>query len=200
VVGLIVDRVGDERRCIVSIEGVDSSGKSTLCKRTQALFGLDRVEILRIDPFLPAAITENFAAWVCSVPGEEIAHTLLHASTLRRKAIQDVTKPIILLDRGPWSVAASARAHWLQSARSPDRDLGGTEGLPALDPEMTYVFLDTPTDFRQQGNGNRRYAEYLELFALEYRAALIRLRRAPVNRDAARHVMAEIIGRAGISP
>jgi molybdopterin-guanine dinucleotide biosynthesis protein len=114
---------------ILFFEGPDGSGKTTLLTRlADALpaHGVRPITAPALWTFIdPVATPEDFAAWVTTSAGDEVARHLLRAMTRRIDALAPRTPDpgrmtVRLVDRGPKTVLCSARAH--AAARDVDRD------------------------------------------------------------------------------
>ncbi|WP_431884239.1 hypothetical protein [Micromonospora gifhornensis] len=105
---------------IVFIDGPDGSGKSTLVARLGPALVTHGRTVTHAPPLWSylneMSAPEEFAPWVRTTPGIEIAHALLEAKTRRIESLittagtrraHDVT----LVDRGPKTEICSARAH-----------------------------------------------------------------------------------------
>jgi thymidylate kinase len=103
---------------VVFVDGVDGAGKTTLIHHLARTQRTQPVHIA--DPlwhYLPAVTdAADFAPWVTSTPAEEVAAALIDACIHRLDHIRQhlgSAEPdnVVLVDRGPRTVAASARAH-----------------------------------------------------------------------------------------
>ncbi|GAA4243176.1 hypothetical protein [Dactylosporangium darangshiense] len=114
----------------VFVDGVDGAGKTTMIRELAQ--SLPTVHIA--DPlwrYLPAVtVPTDFAAWVTSTSAAEVATALIDAYIHRLDDIRwrlESTGPdtVVLVDRGPRTIAASALAH-VTTRDSPDTtpDLG----------------------------------------------------------------------------
>jgi predicted ATPase len=100
---------------VIYLDGVDGAGKTTLTNRLA-----ENIPQAVIAPPLwryLASVTapEDFAAWVTTTAPEGVAIELLAAQRGRiadvNTAVRDAEASAMLVDRGPKTVAASARAH-----------------------------------------------------------------------------------------
>jgi thymidylate kinase len=103
---------------VVFLDGVDGSGKTTLLNQlARALAPAQTSVAPPLWRFLPDLTTPaDFGPWVTSTDADHIAVALLTGQTHRihtiRSLSQDAADPVVLLvDRGPATVIASARAH-----------------------------------------------------------------------------------------
>lgn len=103
---------------VVFLDGVDGSGKTTMIRRLAQDLHVQPVHIA--DPlwrYLPAVtVPADFPDWVTTTPAADVAVDLLDACVRRLDQIRHhLATPgpasVILVDRGPRTVAASARAH-----------------------------------------------------------------------------------------
>jgi thymidylate kinase len=99
---------------IVFVDGVDGSGKTTLIRALAQALG-DRAVIA--EPLWRHLDTitapEQFPEWVTTTAGVDVAVALLGAMVRRLAHLPETTDPhqVVLVDRGPATVAASAAAH-----------------------------------------------------------------------------------------
>nr|BFE61565.1 hypothetical protein GCM10020063_060910 [Dactylosporangium thailandense] len=109
---------------VVFVDGVDGAGKTTLIQHLARALPAQSVHIA--DPlwhYLPAVTdAADFGPWVTSTPAEEVAAALIDACIhrldhIRRHLGSAESGNVVLVDRGPRTVAASARAH-LATGRS----------------------------------------------------------------------------------
>ncbi|MBT8224386.1 MAG: hypothetical protein HKP61_07075 [Dactylosporangium sp.] len=103
---------------VAFLDGVDGSGKTTLLDRlAHALAPGRAVTALPLWRFLPALATPaDFTPWVTSTDATHIAAALLTGQTRRLQTIENLgrdagNRVVVLVDRGPATVVASARAH-----------------------------------------------------------------------------------------
>jgi len=103
---------------VVFVDGVDGAGKTTLIQHLARTLPTQPVHIA--DPlwnYLPAVTNAaDFGPWVTSTPAEEVAAALIDACIhrldhIRRHPGSAEPGNVVLVDRGPRTVAASARAH-----------------------------------------------------------------------------------------
>lgn len=149
---------------ILFFEGPDGSGKTTLLTRlTDALpaHGLRPVTTPALWTFIdPVATPADFAAWVTTSPGDEVARHLLQAMTRRIDALAPRTPDpgrmtVRLVDRGPKTVLCSALAH------TTARDVG--------DDDPTRLRLGLAEHERELDIALERLASVERLLAIELR-------------------------------
>jgi hypothetical protein len=131
---------------ILFFEGPDGSGKTTLLTRlADALpaHGLRPVTTPALWIFIdPVATPEDFAAWVTTSPGDEVARHLLQAMTRRidalaTKATRDADHMTVkLVDRGPKTVLCSALAHMTARDVGDDDPARARRGLTEHEREL----------------------------------------------------------------
>ncbi|MEU7931272.1 hypothetical protein [Micromonospora echinofusca] len=117
---------------ITFVDGIDGSGKTTLIRHLAATLNRSGTEAAVFSPlwrYLPAiAAPEQFASWVVSTPGMEVAEALITAMIDRLDDLRSLSvgqDRLYLVDRGPKTVYASARAqaHERPAALEPLRRL-----------------------------------------------------------------------------
>lgn len=102
---------------VVFLDGVDGAGKTTLLHRLVERFQDQRIVVAPpLWQHLPAIINpDDFADWVTTTEPARVAVDLLTGQHARIAVIQqtmrDVNEPAVLVDRGPRTIEASARAH-----------------------------------------------------------------------------------------
>ncbi|GAA1563337.1 hypothetical protein GCM10009827_101160 [Dactylosporangium maewongense] len=100
---------------VVYVEGVDGTGKTTLINQLIRCHPADAtVTAPPLWTYLPAApVPAAFATWVTTTPAATVAADLLAAQRTRVSDLLALTDqhPIVLVDRGPRTVEASAQAH-----------------------------------------------------------------------------------------
>ncbi|MBN1173426.1 MAG: hypothetical protein JXA67_14740 [Micromonosporaceae bacterium] len=103
---------------VAFLDGVDGSGKTTLLNQlVRALAPAQTITAPPLWRYLPELTTPaNFGPWVTSTDAGHVAVALLTGQTQRihtlRSLSRDTADPMVLLvDRGPATVIASARAH-----------------------------------------------------------------------------------------
>ncbi|WP_157745752.1 hypothetical protein [Micromonospora purpureochromogenes] len=170
---------------IIFVDGIDGSGKTTLIRHLAAALNRSGTEAAAFSPlwrYLPTiAAPEQFASWVVSTTGMEVAEPLIGAMIERLDDLRGLSvgqNRVHLVDRGPKTVYASARAHASErrAALEPLRkrlavsvralnhvqpcmavELGeGEEALKVALPRLTSSQTVTP-----------RYLRYLRSFATE---------------------------------
>jgi hypothetical protein len=118
---------------IVFLDGVDGSGKTTLIRHlttSLAAGGRDVHVAWPLWPFLTTITApDDFPAWVTGTPGTCVAHALLEAQTTRIQHLGErgTSAGVLLVDRGPKTVDASARAH--AGAAADPRQMHARQGL-----------------------------------------------------------------------
>lgn len=118
---------------ILFVDGIDGTGKSTLVARLLDDLARLRTPAVVAPPlwtFLePISAPEDFGPWVRATPGGEVGRHMVKAMTQRVERLHaDSTggrQAIVLVDRGPRTVASSARAQARTGARSgrPERSV-----------------------------------------------------------------------------
>ncbi|MFJ1537554.1 hypothetical protein ACIODS_03320 [Micromonospora chalcea] len=100
------------------MDGIDGSGKTTLIRHLAAALNRSGAGASVSSPlwrYLPTiAAPEQFASWVLSTTGKDIAEALIRAMIDRLDDLRDLSRGqdrVYLVDRGPKTVYASARAH-----------------------------------------------------------------------------------------
>jgi len=177
---------------ILFVDGIDGTGKSTLVARLLddvARLGTPAVVAPPLWTFLePISAPEDFGPWVRATPGGEVGRHLVKAMTHRVETLHADSiggpQAIVLVDRGPRTVACSARAQARTGARSehPDRSVFGTAqrlleqrvadllaAVPAVSVELRHhgqfdLVLRRLAAFEQL---TQRYLDYLHVFADE---------------------------------
>ncbi|MEV1013247.1 hypothetical protein AB0I89_22175 [Micromonospora sp. NPDC049801] len=103
---------------IIFVDGIDGSGKTTLIGHLAAALNRSGAEAVVSSPlwrYLPTiAAAEQFASWVVSTTGLDVAEALITAMIDRLDDLRDLSVAqdhVHLVDRGPKTVYASARAH-----------------------------------------------------------------------------------------
>ncbi|MEU5785839.1 hypothetical protein [Micromonospora lupini] len=103
---------------IIFVDGIDGSGKTTLIRHLATALNSSGIEAVVSSPlwrYLPTiAAPEQFASWVVSTPGMDVAEALIGAMIDRLDDLRDLSVAqdrVRLVDRGPKTVYASARAH-----------------------------------------------------------------------------------------
>ncbi|NJP30587.1 hypothetical protein [Micromonospora thermarum] len=103
---------------IIFVDGIDGSGKSTLIRHLAAALNRSGAEAAVSSPlwrYLPTiAAPEQFATWVLNTTGKDVAEALIRAMIDRLDDLRDMSRGqdrVYLVDRGPKTVYASARAH-----------------------------------------------------------------------------------------
>ncbi|MEW2386047.1 hypothetical protein AB0873_28700 [Micromonospora sp. NPDC047707] len=103
---------------IIFVDGIDGSGKTTLIRHLATALNRSGTEAAVSSPlwrYLPTiAAPEQFASWVVSTPGVEVAEALILAMIDRLddfRSLSVAQDRVHLVDRGPKTVYASARAH-----------------------------------------------------------------------------------------
>lgn len=120
---------------VVFLDGVDGSGKTTLLNGLVCALAPTRtVTAQPLWRYLPALTTPaDFGPWVTSTDADHVGGALLTGQierihTLRSLARAAADPVVLLVDRGPATVVASARAHLRTGIRAGDRgriDLAG---------------------------------------------------------------------------
>ncbi|MGI5185432.1 hypothetical protein ACQEVZ_55225 [Dactylosporangium sp. CA-152071] len=173
---------------VVFVEGVDGTGKTTLINHlVQQLPTHATITAPPLWTYLPAVPTPDaFRTWVTTTPAAAVAADLLTAQHARINALQRLSSPheVVLVDRGPRTVAASARAHLATNSQpgppgAADElavELGTavrrlTATRPCLSIELattTYdEIMDRLTDHERR---DAAYLRYLHTFLREFRA------------------------------
>ena len=172
---------------VVYVEGVDGTGKTTLINQLIRCHPADDTAAARpLWTYLPAVpVPAAFATWVTTTPAATVAADLLAAQRRRLADLHTLTAQhtIVLVDRGPRTVEASARAHL--TAQPPDTSTPAitqltaelhaatrhlAEAHPCLSIELTTTSYDeilyrlTDTERR-----NTAYLRYLRRFLREFR-------------------------------
>ncbi|MER7006273.1 hypothetical protein ABT297_24955 [Dactylosporangium sp. NPDC000555] len=173
---------------MVFVDGVDGAGKTTMIQRLAQSLPAPTVHVA--DPlwhYLPAVTAPtDFASWVMSTSAAEVAIAIIDACIHRLADIRrhlELRGPgtVVLVDRGPRTVAASARAHLAtggpaETAVDPEssiRRLRATIGQAAhADDCMAVELRVTSYDaiLHRLGDSERtdpRYLRYLRAF-LQY--------------------------------
>ncbi|MEV0427897.1 hypothetical protein [Micromonospora sp. NPDC050495] len=103
---------------IIFIDGIDGSGKTTLIRHLATGLNRSGTEAVVSSPlwrYLPTiAAPEQFASWVVNTTGMDVAEALIGAMIDRLDDLRDLSVAqdrVHLVDRGPKTVYASARAH-----------------------------------------------------------------------------------------
>jgi thymidylate kinase len=103
---------------IIFVDGIDGSGKTTLIKHLATALNSSGIEAVVSSPlwrYLPTiAAPEQFASWVVSTASMDVAEALIGAMIDRLDDLRDLSVAqdrVRLVDRGPKTVYASARAH-----------------------------------------------------------------------------------------
>ncbi|MET8307778.1 hypothetical protein [Micromonospora sp. NPDC005173] len=103
---------------IIFVDGIDGSGKTTLIRHLAAALNGSGAEAAVSSPlwrYLPTiAAPEQFASWVVSTTGMDVAEALIGAMIDRLDDLRGLSvgrDRVYLVDRGPKTVYASARAH-----------------------------------------------------------------------------------------
>ncbi|MEU5945942.1 hypothetical protein ABZ793_10315 [Micromonospora sp. NPDC047465] len=103
---------------IIFVDGIDGSGKTTLIRHLAAALNSTGTEAAVSSPlwrYLPTiAAPEQFASWVLSATGMEVAEALIGAMIDRLDDLRGLSfgqNRMHLVDRGPKTVYASALAH-----------------------------------------------------------------------------------------
>lgn len=176
---------------VVFLDGVDGAGKTTLLRRlTEHPRDHRPVVAPPLWRYLASVTSpEAFAEWATTTEPARVAVELLCAQRDRtaaiRRTLRDVKQPTILVDRGPRTVEASARAH--QRARltpnHADREVEGSVAslrdavgqLAGAGPCLSIVLdvhsyeqvIDRLTVQERQ---NPAYVRYLQRLLQEFRA------------------------------
>ncbi|MEV4135512.1 hypothetical protein AB0J72_25455 [Dactylosporangium sp. NPDC049742] len=172
---------------VVFVEGVDGTGKTTLINHLihchPAGVAIAASPLWR---YLPAvSVPEAFAAWVTTTPATTVAVSLLSAQHMRVSDLPALTTrhAIVLVDRGPRTVEASARAH-LATAEPPSAQSPAITHLtaalhtavrhlaqahPCLSIELAADSYDEIIErLTDPDRGNARYLRYLRTFLREF--------------------------------
>ncbi|MGC5033951.1 AAA family ATPase [Micromonospora sp. DT229] len=104
---------------IVFIDGPDGSGKSTLIAHLAPALVAHGRTVAHAPPLWTylneLSAPEDFAPWVRTTTGSQIAHALLEAKTRRIQWLittaARLAQDVVLVDRGPKTVICSALAH-----------------------------------------------------------------------------------------
>lgn len=103
---------------IIFVDGIDGSGKTALIRHLATALNSSGIEAVVSSPlwrYLPTiAAPEQFASWAVSTAGMNVAEALIGAMIDRLDDLRDLSvaqDPVYLVDRGPKTVYASARAH-----------------------------------------------------------------------------------------
>jgi hypothetical protein len=177
----------NRRAPVVFVDGVDGAGKTTMIQRLAQALPTRTVHIA--DPLwrylAPVKTPTDFAAWVTGNPGAEIATALINACTHRLVDIRQLasTGPgvVVLVDRGPRTITASARAHAATGTSAnipadPDEAIARLQSALAqivlvadcMSVELRVTSYDTILPrLSDNERTNARYARYLEAF-LQY--------------------------------
>ncbi|GAB3860665.1 hypothetical protein GCM10029963_63920 [Micromonospora andamanensis] len=114
---------------IVFIDGPDGSGKSTLIAHLAPALVAHGRTVTHAPPLWTylneLSAPEDFAPWVRTTPGIQIAHALLEAKARRIESLITTAGSrrahgVVLVDRGPKTVICSALAHHKTGMPSPD--------------------------------------------------------------------------------
>ncbi|MFD6754955.1 DEAD/DEAH box helicase family protein [Micromonospora gifhornensis] len=114
---------------IVFIDGPDGSGKSTLIASLGPALLAHGCPVTHAPPLWTylnnLSAPEDFAPWVRTTPGIQIAQALLEAKTRRIKSLITTAGTrhahgVMLVDRGPKTVICSALAHHKTGIPAPD--------------------------------------------------------------------------------